>query len=120
MFGNTSFWQNMANLLRPQGGGLLGSSQQYPMNTQALMNAYLQNLFMRRYNPPSIPQQPGMVSSSLGMGGRQYQAPQIANVPLPGAQPQAPVPGAAYTPGASFFSPFLNSNTTDDSYRPGG
>lgn len=98
---------NLSGLLGPmmqqQGGGLLGG--QYPMNTQALMNAYLQNLFMRRYNPPSIPQQPGMVSSSLGMGGRQYQAPQIANVPLPGAQSQnaAPQGSTPYPQGGGYF-----------------
>lgn len=71
--------------------GLLGS--QSPMGllggqptTQNLMSQYLQSLFMRRYNPPAIAQQPGMVSSQMGPGGMQYRAPQVANVPLLGAQ----------------------------------
>lgn len=63
---------------QPQYGGLLGAQ-----NTENLMQQYLQNLFMRRYNPPAIQQQPGMVGSQMGQGGMQYQAPQIANVPLP-------------------------------------
>ena len=114
------------NFVSPRigGYGLLGQqpagSQGYGQ-TGNLMAQYLQNLYMRRYNPPAIPQQPGMVSSSLGMGGRQYQAPQIANVPLPGAQQTQPAaPGAAYKPGASFFSPMLGMDTMDDSFRPGG
>ena len=82
--------------------GLLGG---YPQNTENLMAQYLQNLFMRRYNPPSIPQQPGMVSSSLGQGGRQYQAPQIANVPLPGAQSRntAPQGSTPYPQGGGYM-----------------
>ncbi len=63
---------------QPQYGGLLGAQ-----NTENLMQQYLMNLFMRRYQPPAIPQQPGMVGSQMGPGGMQYQAPQIANVPLP-------------------------------------
>lgn len=57
---------NMQGLLgqfqQPQ--GLLGG-----MNTQNMMQQYLQNLFMRRYQPPAIQQQPGMVSSQMGPGG---------------------------------------------------
>lgn len=69
-----------------QGSGLLGGQ------TQDLMRQYLQSLFMRRYQPPAIPQQPGMVGSQMGPGGMQYMAPQIQQAALPGAQtPQAPV-----------------------------
>ena len=63
---------------QPQYGGLLG--------TQNLMQQYLMNLYMRRYQPPAIQQQPGMVGSQMGQGGMQYQAPQIANLPSPAAQ----------------------------------
>ena len=98
---------------QPQYGGLLG--------TQNLMQQYLMNLYMRRYNPPALAQYPGMVGSQMGPGGTAYQAPQIANVPLPGAQQTQPAaPGAAYKPGASFFSPMLGMDTMDDSFRPGG
>lgn len=58
-------------------GGLLGGG------TQNLMQQYLANLFMRRYNPPAIAQQPGMVGSQMGQGGMQYMAPQIQQWSLP-------------------------------------
>jgi hypothetical protein len=61
-----------------QGSGLLGGQ------TQDLMRQYLQNLFMRRYQPPAIPQQPGMVGSRMGPGGMQYMAPQVAQAAPPG------------------------------------
>lgn len=61
--------------------GLLGG---YPQNTANLMAQYLQNLFMRRYNPPAIAQQPGMVGSRMGMGGMQYMAPQLQQLAPPG------------------------------------
>lgn len=63
---------------QPQYGGLLG--------TQNLMQQYLMNLYMRRYQPPAIQQQPGMVGSQMGQGGMQYQAPQVPNLPSPAAQ----------------------------------
>ena len=64
-------------------GGLLGGG------TQNLMQQYLMNLFMRRYQPPMILQQPGMVGSQRGQGGMQYMPPQIQQMPLP-AQSQLP------------------------------
>lgn len=71
-----------------QQAGLLGYQQ--PANgllgggTQNLMQQYLMNLFMRRYQPPAIPQQPGMVGSRMGQGGMQYMAPQVAQAAPPG------------------------------------
>lgn len=71
-----------------QQSGLLGYQQ--PANgllgggTQNLMQQYLMNLFMRRYQPPAIPQQPGMVGSRMGMGGMQYMAPQLQQLAPPG------------------------------------
>lgn len=101
-----------------QQAGLLGYQQ--PANgllgggTQNLMQQYLMNLFMRRYNPPAIAQQPGMVSSQMGLGGMQYRAPVVASVPLPGAAqtgvtyPQGAVPyqtgGGYMLNGQGFFS----------------
>lgn len=61
---------------QPQYGGLLG--------TQNLMQQYLMNLYMRRYQPPAIQQQPGMVGSQMGQGGMQYQAPQLQQMAPPG------------------------------------
>lgn len=61
---------------QPQYGGLLG--------TQNLMQQYLMNLYMRRYQPPAIPQQPGMVGSRMGQGGMQYMAPQVQQMAPPG------------------------------------
>ena len=114
------------NFVSPRigGYGLLGQPPAVPQGygqTGNLMGQYLQNLYMRRYNPPALAQYPGMVGSQMGPGGTAYQAPQIANVPLPGAQQTQPAaPGAAYKPGASFFSPMLGMDTMDDSFRPGG
>ncbi len=85
-FGNSP---GLLGYQQPQ-GGLLGGG------TQNLMQQYLMNLFMRRYQPPAIPQQPGMVSSQMGPGGMQYRAPQIPNVPLPGAQQPASQSSAGY------------------------
>jgi len=71
-----------------QQAGLLGYQQ--PANgllgggTQNLMQQYLMNLFMRRYQPLAIPQQPGMVGSRMGQGGMQYMAPQVAQAAPPG------------------------------------
>ena len=73
-------WYQQAGLLGYQqpAGGLLGGG------TQNLMQQYLANLFMRRYNPPAIAQQPGMVGSRMGMGGMQYMAPQVVQAAPPG------------------------------------
>ena len=76
------------NFVSPRigGYGLLGQqpagSQGYGQ-TGNLMAQYLQNLYMRRYNPPALAQYPGMVGLQLGPGGMAYQAPHIRNVPLP-------------------------------------
>lgn len=92
MFGNLSALSWLPRSIQPGGAGLLGGPSGgqipsllggYPQNTENLMQQYLQNLFMRRYQTPAIQQQPGMVGSQMGQGGMQYQAPQIANVPLP-------------------------------------
>jgi len=107
MFGNNLFRQlQMGGLLgqpNSQMGGLLGG------NTQNLMQQYLQNLFMRRYQPPAIQQQPGMVSSQMGQGGMQYMAPQIQQRSLPGATqpPTAPSTVGYYGPsaGANSYDP---------------
>lgn len=63
---------------QPQYGGLLG--------TQNLMQQYLMNLYMRRYQPPAIAQQPGMVGSQMGQGGMQYMAPQVQSQAQPTKQ----------------------------------
>jgi hypothetical protein len=102
MFGNNLFRQlQMGGLLgqpNSQMGGLLGG------NTQNLMQQYLQNLFMRRYQPPAIQQQPGMVSSQMGQGGMQYRAPQIANTPLPGARSGSlPTGSTPYPQGGGYW-----------------
>ena len=96
-----------------QQSGLLGYQQ--PANgllgggTQNLMQQYLMNLFMRRYQPPAIPQQPGMVGSQMGQGGMQYMAPQIQQRSLPGATqpPTAPSTVGYYGPsaGANSYDP---------------
>lgn len=49
--------------------GLLGGTVP---STQNLMQQYLQNLFMRRYNPPAV--SGTGVTSQMGQGGMQYQA----------------------------------------------
>jgi hypothetical protein len=95
-FGNSP---GLLGYQQPQ-GGLLGGG------TQNLMQQYLMNLFMRRYQPPAIPQQPGMVSSQMGPGGMQYQAPQIPNVPLPGAQQPA-------SQSAGYYGPSVGANSYD-------
>ena len=76
------------NFVSPRigGYGLLGQPPAAPQGygqTGNLMGQYLQNLYMRRYNPPALAQYPGMVGSQMGPGGTAYQAPQIRNVPLP-------------------------------------
>lgn len=96
-----------------QQSGLLGYQQ--PANgllgggTQNLMQQYLANLFMRRYQPPAIQQQPGMVSSQMGQGGMQYLSPQIQQRSLPGAQQQPTAPSTVgyYGPsaGAASYDP---------------
>lgn len=75
-------WYQQAGLLGYQqpAGGLLGGG------TQNLMQQYLMNLFMRRYQPPAIPQQPGMVGSRMGQGGMQYMAPQVQSQAQPTKQ----------------------------------
>lgn len=91
------------NSFMPQGfPGLLGGQQQQgllgPMNTQNLMQQYLQHLFMRRYQTPMLQQQPGMVSSQMGPGGMQYRAPQVmpaANDPVRQQQQQQMTLGPA-------------------------
>jgi len=65
---------NGAGLLGGQQPSLIGGGQP---GTQNMMAQYLQSLFMRRYNPPAIQQQPGMVGSQMGQGGMQYMAPQV-------------------------------------------
>ena len=104
MFGNNRFRQlQMGGLLgqpNSQMGGLLGG------NTQNMMQQYLQTLFMRRYQPPAIQQQPGMVSSQMGQGGMQYR-PQIPNVQLPGVQQPASQPSAGY------YGPSAGANSYD-------
>lgn len=72
---------SLLGVRQPQAPSLLGG---YPQNTENLMAQYLQNLFMRRYNPPAIAPQPGMVGSRMGQGGMQYMAPQVAQVAPPG------------------------------------
>jgi len=79
------------NFVSPRigGYGLLGQPPAVPQGygqTGNLMAQYLQNLYMRRYNPPALAQYPGMVGSQLGPGGMAYQAPTPANKPLPSAQ----------------------------------
>lgn len=86
MFGNLYALSWLPRSIQPGGAGLLGGPSGgqipsllggYPQNTENLMQQYLQNLFMRRYNPPAIAQQPGMVGSRMGPGGMQYMAPQV-------------------------------------------
>ena len=77
------------NFVSPRigGYGLLGQqpagSQGYGQ-TGNLMAQYLQNLYMRRYNPPALAQYPGMVGSRMGQGGMQYMAPQLQQMAPPG------------------------------------
>ena len=98
MIGNQNMMQylmqmkNRGLLGGQSGGGLLGGGQgqfggQQQNNTQNMMQQYLQQLSQRRYNPPAIPQQPGMVSSQMGPGGMQYRSPQMPQAQLP-QQPQ--------------------------------
>ena len=75
------------NFVSPRigGYGLLGQPPAVPQGygqTGNLMAQYLQNLYMRRYNPPALAQYPGMVGLQLGPGGMAYQAPQVQNKPL--------------------------------------
>ena len=77
------------NFVSPRigGYGLLGQPPAVPQGygqTGNLMAQYLQNLYMRRYNPPAIAQQPGMVGSRMGQGGMQYMAPQLQQLAPPG------------------------------------
>ena len=75
--------------------GLLGGQQRPLLGqyqpTQNLMQQYLQQMFMRRYQPPAIQQQPGMVGSQMGQGGMQYMAPKIPAATDP-TRPQAQAP----------------------------
>lgn len=73
---------NYSGLLgqQPQYGGLLG------MNTQNLMQQYLQSLFMRRYQPPALMGAQNTVRSQMGPGGMTYQAPQPTAQAVPGQQ----------------------------------
>lgn len=93
MFGNLSALSWLPRSIQPGGAGLLGGPSGgqipsllggYPQNTENLMQQYLQSLFMRRYQPPAIPQQPGMVGSRMGQGGMQYMAPQLQQLAPPG------------------------------------
>ena len=77
------------NFVSPRigGYGLLGQPPAAPQGygqTGNLMGQYLQNLYMRRYNPPALAQYPGMVGSQLGPGGMQYMAPQLQQMAPPG------------------------------------
>lgn len=93
--------------------GLLGGQMNFggaPMNTANLMQQYLQNLYMRRYQTPAIQQQPGMVSSQMGPGGMQYRAPTIqpaANDPTrnQAARPNPFAPSGNMTPWGNPFDP---------------
>jgi len=95
MFANVTTKPIYASNTPAGGGGLLGPAVKpgaatgllggaYPASTADLMQRYLQNIFMRRYQPPAIPQQPGMVGSRMGMGGMQYMAPQVQQMAPPG------------------------------------
>lgn len=93
MFGNLYALSWLPRSIQPGGAGLLGGPSGgqipsllggYPQNTENLMQQYLQSLFMRRYQPPAIPQQPGMVGSRMGPGGMQYMAPQLQQMAPPG------------------------------------
>jgi len=93
MFGNLYALSWLPRSIQPGGAGLLGGPSGgqipsllggYPQNTENLMQQYLQSLFMRRYQPPAIPQQPGMVGSRMGQGGMQYMAPQVQQMAPPG------------------------------------
>lgn len=93
MFGNLYALSWLPRSIQPGGAGLLGGPSGgqipsllggYPQNTENLMQQYLQSLFMRRYQPPVIPQQPGMVGSRMGQGGMQYMAPQLQQMAPPG------------------------------------
>lgn len=93
MFGNLSALSWLPRSIQPGGAGLLGGPSGgqipsllggYPQNTENLMQQYLQSLFMRRYQPPAIQQQPGMVGSRMGQGGMQYMAPQLQQMAPPG------------------------------------
>lgn len=93
MLGNLSALSWLPRSIQPGGAGLLGGPSGgqipsllggYPQNTENLMQQYLQSLFMRRYQPPAIPQQPGMVGSRMGQGGMQYMAPQLQQMAPPG------------------------------------
>lgn len=77
------------NFVSPRigGYGLLGQQPAAPQGygqTGNLMGQYLQNLYMRRYNPPALAQYPGMVGSQMGPGGMQYMAPQLQQMAPPG------------------------------------
>lgn len=105
MFGNLSALSWLPRSIQPGGAGLLGGPSGgqipsllggYPQNTENLMQQYLMNLYMRRYQPPAIQQQPGMVGSQMGQGGMRYQAPQVANVPPP--KPAGQSWASAYDP----------------------
>lgn len=77
------------NFVSPRigGYGLLGQPPAAPQGygqTGNLMGQYLQNLYMRRYNPPALAQYPGMVGSQMGPGGTAYQAPQLQQMAPPG------------------------------------
>ena len=78
------------NFVSPRigGYGLLGMPQAQPPQgygqTGNMMQQYLQNLYMRRYNPPALAQYPGMVGSRMGQGGMQYMAPQLQQLAPPG------------------------------------
>lgn len=74
MFGSYFPMQNMYGLLgqygQPQYGGLLGG-----MNTQQLMQQYLQGLYQRQYQPPALNGPANTVRTQQGPGGLMYQAP---------------------------------------------
>lgn len=72
--------------------GLLGDPQQSLLGsgTQDLMQQYLMNLFMRRYQPPALNGAQNTVRSQMGPGGMTYMAPIPMAQSLPG---QAPTPG---------------------------
>lgn len=96
------------NFVSPRigGYGLLGQPPAVPQGygqTGNLMAQYLQNLYMRRYNPPALAQYPGMVGSQLGPGGMAYQAPQPTVQALPGRQSLFGQPsGAMYNPDGTY------------------
>ena len=122
MFGNNLFRQlQMGGLLgqpNSQMGGLLGG------NTQNMMQKYLQNLYMRRYQPPMLSGASNTVRSTMGPGGVMYQAPTLMVASLPGAQQSSgqpwQLPGATYPQGSEPAGQFGQYRLNGQVYFPDG